>query len=333
MRQMLFLFLLLAPSLKGLDRKDFLQSFPYTPPQIAIEGVGDLFIINLDKRPCKYLSCLSECARYGILPKRFPAIDGKALSHEYIENLGVILQPYMKKGPITLNPILQEKKKANFSDVGHPCFFYRLSAGGVGCYLSHITLAKHLLESCHPALWVLEDDFIFLKDPRHISQKIQQLTFLVGEENWDILFTDDEHYFSAEGDYDFYRPDGVCILEDFFIENSESLLQSKRPESFSSDVLKLEKAHFLKWSNINKKGFICSKYPDLFPEFRRISGRFMIHSMILKRSGAEKILNFFSSRGMFLPYDDELAFIPGLKMYNLKNPITSHLEEVSDTNR
>ena len=59
----------------------------------------------------------------------------------------------------------------------------------------------------------------------------------------------------------------------------------------------------------------------------------MIHSMILKRSGAEKILNFFSKRGMFLPYDDELAFIPGLKMYNLKNPITSHQEEISDTNR
>ena len=333
MRFILCFCLLFGSSLSALNRLDLLKSFPSTPSCFSLEGVDDMFIINLDKRPSKYASCLNQCAQYGITPKRFSAIDGQALSKEFIESLGVVLDPDMKKGPITLNPLSREKKKANFADVGKPGFFYRLSAGGVGCYLSHITLAKHLLESCHQALWILEDDFLFLDDPRRISQEIDRLNSLVGKENWDILFTDDEHYFSSEGDFDFYRPDGMAILKEFFFENSEYLLNLKKMEGFSSDVCKLEKAHFLKWGNVNKKGFICSKYPDLFSEFRRISGRFMIHSMVLKRSGAEKILEFFSKRGMFLPYDDELAFIPGLKMYNLKNPITSHQEEISDTNR
>ncbi len=333
MRLFLVFISLLAIYGSSLDRQSVLKHVESGKPLSTIEGIGDLFIINLDKRPEKYESCLAECSKYNINPKRFSAVEGKSLNKETIDILGMVFLPHMKKGPIKPNPLENLTRKANNQDEGKPCFFYHLTAGAVGCYLSHLSLVNYLLHSDYNAIWVLEDDFIFLKDPKQIQQSMEDLDRLVGRENWDILFTDDEHFFSYEGDYDYYRPDFCDILEDFFIDNFVNVNDSKSPATFASEVEKLEKAHLLKWANVNRKGFICSRYPDYFERFRRISGRFMIHSMIVKKSAAQKIIDFYLKRGIFLPYDDELAFIPQLRMYNLKIPITSHKEEISDTNR
>lgn len=318
--------------LLGKERLDCLKDVDKPLISSPIKSVDSIFVINLDKRPSKYASCLEEFAKYGIVPNRFSAVEGAAVSKEDINALGLVFMPHMKKGFIKKDPQIPLIKKTTSEDIGVPCFFYRFTAGAVGCYLSHVSLLKHLLESGSQALWILEDDFILLKDPSNLDKAVQDLNTLVGENGWDILFSDDEHFFDFEEDYDFYRPDFSTILEDFLLENFNKVNSFKNPPAFISAVEKLEKAHLVKWMNVNRKGFICSRYPDYFENFRRISGRFMMHSMIVKRSAAEKILDFFSKRGVFLPYDDELAFIPELRMYNLKKSITSHKEEISDTN-
>lgn len=69
-------------------------------------------------------------------------------------------------------------------------------------------------------------------------------------------------------------------------------------------------------------------------DFYKIGGRCQAHSMIIQRSGIEKILNFAMSRGIYLPYDVEIAFIPGIRFFNLtKNVVWGGVLENSDTDR
>ena len=49
----------------------------------------------------------------------------------------------------------------------------------------------------------------------------------------------------------------------------------------------------------------------------RISARCQTHSMILRRSGMQKILSFLTERGLFRPIDVEISFIPTIQLYNL----------------
>ena len=53
--------------------------------------------------------------------------------------------------------------------------------------------------------------------------------------------------------------------------------------------------------------------------------------MVITRTGMEKILNFEKKHGLFLPYDLELTFIPGIHAINLKPKITSPRDDSSDT--
>jgi GR25 family glycosyltransferase involved in LPS biosynthesis len=69
-------------------------------------------------------------------------------------------------------------------------------------------------------------------------------------------------------------------------------------------------------------------------DFYKIGGRCQAHSMIIRKSGIEKILNFEKKRGIYLPYDVEIAFVPEMRFYNLKhNIVKGGTLENSDTIR
>ncbi|MFS8563956.1 MAG: glycosyltransferase family 25 protein [Rhabdochlamydiaceae bacterium] len=73
------------------------------------------------------------------------------------------------------------------------------------------------------------------------------------------------------------------------------------------------------------------RYPvnDLCTE---IGMRFGCYSMIIRRSGIEKILNFFEQNNLFLPIDNELPHVPGLVQITLTKDIVSHRrEQMSNT--
>lgn len=56
-------------------------------------------------------------------------------------------------------------------------------------------------------------------------------------------------------------------------------------------------------------------------DFYQIGGRCQAHSYIIRRSAMEKILQFEKTRGIYLPYDVEIAFVPNMRFFNLKHNI------------
>jgi GR25 family glycosyltransferase involved in LPS biosynthesis len=60
---------------------------------------------------------------------------------------------------------------------------------------------------------------------------------------------------------------------------------------------------------------------DLGEDFYKIGGRCQAHSMIVRRSGIQKILEFENSHGIYLPYDIEIAFVPNMRFFNLKHNV------------
>jgi len=73
---------------------------------------------------------------------------------------------------------------------------------------------------------------------------------------------------------------------------------------------------------------------DLGKDFCQIGGRCQAHSLIMRRSGIRKILEFAFQHGIYLPYDVEIAFVPEIRFFNLKhNVVVGGTLENSDTIR
>ena len=54
-----------------------------------------------------------------------------------------------------------------------------------------------------------------------------------------------------------------------------------------------------------------------------MGARFGAYSMIVRRSGMEKILDFFRKYGIFLPYDIDFYMPPGIQLYSLIRDVVS----------
>lgn len=64
----------------------------------------------------------------------------------------------------------------------------------------------------------------------------------------------------------------------------------------------------------------------------RISQRILAHSIIFRRSGIKKILDFEKERGLFLIIDEDYMFVPHLKIYSLMQDVVSATHLQSFTN-
>lgn len=66
------------------------------------------------------------------------------------------------------------------------------------------------------------------------------------------------------------------------------------------------------------------KKRSLNENFIKIGCRSGTYSMVITRSGIKKILDFNINYGIFLPYDNEIAFIPDIQLYCLKWSLVTH---------
>lgn len=57
--------------------------------------------------------------------------------------------------------------------------------------------------------------------------------------------------------------------------------------------------------------------------FRKVGSRFGAYSMIVRRSGMEKILSFFKKHKIFLPYDIDFVFPDGINLFTVRSDIVS----------
>lgn len=256
-----------------------------------MKNVDFIYMINLDQRPEKYEKSINQLTPYGIYPYRFSAVNGWELTREEINDLGVKFAPGMIGGfRATIYP-LDPSKQADTEYVknfGQTYFCHCLSQGAIGCVLSHLSCLKDAYDSGYETIWVMEDDILVIKDPHLISELIEKLDKKVGKKSWDILFTDRDIR-NAQGEY----------------QPTEGM--AKRPNFNPKDTKRL----YLK-KNIDA-------------DFRKIGARFGAHSMIIRRFGIEKILNFYKQYQLYHPYDMDYHLPEGINIYTVQTDVVTNI--------
>jgi GR25 family glycosyltransferase involved in LPS biosynthesis len=271
------------------DIEDHLRAVgeKFNLPQMR--NIDFIYLINLDKRPEKLASCMQQLAPYNIHPHRFSAVNGWELPLEVINDVGVKYGPWMAGGQWGSCYLAEENGKRRdemIHVVGRTYFFHQVAPGAIGCVLSHLSVIQDAFHSGYETIWIMEDDIEIIQNPHLISDRIQQLDTLVGKDGWDILFTDQD----SKGQDGNYVP---CLSH------------SVRPN----------------FTPANPKRF--AERVVLGANFKRIGARYGSYSMILRRSGMEKILNHYKNYGIFLPYDMEYTMPNTIRLFAVIDDIVS----------
>ncbi len=267
----------------------------------TIRNVDFIYMINLDTRPEKFALASRFLEVYGVTPYRFPAVDGWQLSKEAVQDVGLQWQPGMTsllatRYPTEIDEMLQSHELT--TEPGRTYFVHCMALGTIGCALSHISVLQDAWDAGYETIWVMEDDIEVLGDPHALSSLIDELDVLVGRDGWDVLFTDVD-YRCGVGRYELAhgaakRPDMDCSPAERF---SEKYAQTVRV----SDRL------------------------------RRIGARFGATSRVVRRSGIGKLLEFFKAHHIYLPFDLDDIFPPGMRRYGLTfDLVTNLLGSLSD---
>lgn len=272
-----------------------------------IEQIDYIYLINLDQRPEKLEKMLAKLLPYGIEPFRFPAIYGWDLSIAAINDIGL----KYKKGMLKDHWVWQYTKQ-NDGDpeleflreelYGNTFYSFNMNPGAMGCTLSHLSVLQNAYDAGYQTIWILEDDVIVNQDPQILNELIKNLDALIGKKGWDVLYTDTDMI-----DACWY--DKANDLESDLVGNLHFLW---RPDSDNNSK------HLRKRTILNEN-------------FVQIGSRMHTHSMIIRRSGMKKILDFEKKHRPFCPYDNELAFVPNLKCINLRYDVVTAPPAESDT--
>lgn len=254
-----------------------------------IKNIDFIYTINLDQRPEKFASCVQQLAPYGITPFRFSAVNGWELSLETINKLGINYKNWMGKelwGTSYLSDINWLAHHEVMQVRGQNYFCHCMSRGAIGIVLSHLSVLKDAYDSGYSRVWIMEDDIQVIKNPHEISTLIDKLDLSVGKDGWDILFTDQD----TKGRDGKYVP---CFSH------------AKRPN----------------FSPKNPGRFAVRK--QVSAEFTSIGARYGAYSMIVQRSGMEKILRFFNQYRIFLPYDMDFTMPDDIKLFAVTDDVVS----------
>lgn len=271
-----------------------------------MRNIDFIYVINLDRRPERWQDVLKELVPYDILPHRFSAVDGWALPSTVLNDIGVTITPETKRCP---KPdkygsyFLPDLTRINV-DLDEKCYGKKFisnhtSRGAVGCTLSHFSILEDAYNSGYETIWVMEDDIRVAENPHIISDLVDRLDGLVGREGWDLLYTE-EGYYPAFGDY---RDKNLSVYS-YWIW---------RPDMFEGDTSSLV------------------SHKNIGSDFIKIGLKWGTRSMIIRRSGMKKILDFAKNQGIFLPIDCELAFIPQMKLFITNRNIVVTRDLRSDT--
>lgn len=264
----------------------------------CMRNIDFIYMINLDSRPEKFEKSLFQLAPYGIYPYRFSAVNGWDLTIEDMQDIGLKWTHKMDK-KLLGTTYLTEDRKPTFETMeeGKGYFRNKMSFGMVGCLLSHLSILQDAYDSGYSTIWVLEDDIWVRKDPRILSDLIDKLDQKVGKNQWDILFTDRD-FRNREGNYE--RCTGW----------------SKRPNFKPSNPKRFQESYLIDET------------------FRKIGARFGTHSMIIRRSGMKKILDFIKTYEPFNPYDLDMYLPEDIQLYSVaRDVVGNEPSNLSDTTR
>lgn len=254
----------------------------------TIRNIDFIYVINLDQRPEKFSHTIDELAPFGIIPYRFSAVNGWEMPIEDINKVGIKYETWMANnlmGTCYLPENEGQPQHEMIHMVGRNYFCHCMSRGAIGIVLSHLSILKDAYDSGYEIIWVTEDDIEVIQDPHLLSDYIEKLDCLIGRNNWDFLFTD----------------------QDTKNQNGE----------YISCMAFAPKPNF---TPINPYKF--EQRVDISPDFRKIGARYGAYSVIVNRSGMRKMLDFLQN-GIFLPYDMEYTMPNHIQMFNIRTDIVS----------
>lgn len=263
----------------------------------SIKNIDFIYLINLDHRKEKLQLCLEQLTYYGIVPYRFSAVNGWQLSLDQINDIGVKLSSDMDKGFWGTCYLKENKGKEHhelIEKMGRVYFCHCMSRGAMGIILSHLSVLQDALDAGYETIWVMEDDIEVFKDPRVLSDLVEKLDKAT-DKQWDVLFTDQD---TRDKTGKHVKATQTAIRPNFIPRHK--------------GIFKLRK-------NINL--YFC-----------KIGARYGAYSMIVRRSGMKKILDFLKKYKIFLPYDMEFYLAPGIRMYSVTKDIVSTLIKAPSDN-
>lgn len=285
----LYLFLLAFSQLNGEGIERYFKSCPDKSGNHQMPNIDFIYMINLDQRPEKYESCVRQLNPYGIYPYRFSAVNGKELPVDVINAVGVPYMPWMEGDCDGTYYLPEDEGKPTYGTIdtiGRTYFARSLSKGPIAIVLSHLSILQDAYDSGYETIWVMEDDIEVVRNPHFISSMIDKLDALVGKEGWDILFTDQQTK-NKQGEY--VPCFGYGWRPNFKPKNLKKLIQN------------------------------CAIDED----FKTIGARYGAYSMIIRRSGMEKLLQFFKTYKIFLPYDMDFYLPPNINLFTVIDDIVS----------
>lgn len=257
----------------------------------GLKSIDYIYMINLDQRPEKFQQVVNRLKPYKIYPNRFSAVNGWELNLHEIEDLGIRLSSGIKCNTRcswyrNSGNELERVDEDKISNPNVTYFSHHMSLGPIGIVLSHLSVLKDAFDQNYKTIWVMEDDIEPIKNPRIISELINKLDKI--DPNWDILFTDRD----TKNNRGQYVP---CRAV------------AQRPDEKPYDL-----------------GFFLSKFCTASKDFSQIGMRYGAYSMVMRRSGVIKILQYYKNHQIFLPYDMEFFLDPTIKIYCVNDDVVSH---------
>ena len=253
-----------------------------------IENIDFIYTINLDARPEKFQNCLDQLLPYGIEPYRFSAVNGWELSLEDINDVAVTYEPWMDGrmfGTSYLPENNGEPSHEKINIFGKKYFCHCMSRGAIGIVLSHLSVLQDAYDSGYETIWVMEDDIQVIQSPHLLSSLIKKLDKFVGPKGWDILFTDQDTK-NQKGEY--VPCLGYALRPNFYPKNPSRFAQRKKVGPFI-----------------------------------KVGARYGAYSMIVRRAGMKKILDFIKEKNIFLPYDMDFYLLNNISMYAVQEDVVS----------
>jgi GR25 family glycosyltransferase involved in LPS biosynthesis len=285
---LLFIFLVCA-AVAHADLEEYLKKTSDKSGMQSIRNIDFIYMINLDERPEKCAQTMQRLAPWGIIPYRFSAVNGWDLSLELLNDVGVKFGFWMQEGKWGTCYLPEQNGIALHEQMcvpGRNYFSHCMSRGAVGIALSHLSILQDAYDSGYKTIWVMEDDIDVIRDPHVLSDLIDELDSVAGKTEWDILFTD----LDTKGNDNKRVP---CTSYAF------------RPN----------------FTPANPQRF--AKMQIVSPNLRRIGARYGAYSLIVRRSGMKKILDFFNNYQIFLPFDMEYTQPDDIRLYTVLNDVVS----------
>lgn len=294
MRMLFVLLALISTAFAKVE--DHFKKAPGKLPIHSMRNIDFIYTLNLDQRPEKFFKVIEQLHPYQIYPYRFSAVNGWELSFDTVNDVGVKFSDGMT-GEFWGTSYLTKEFEPHHEVIrnkGQVYFCHCMGRGPIGIGLSHLSILQDALDSGYETIWVMEDDIELVADPRTLSDLIQQLDMEVGKEKWDILFTDRD----TKNQQGAYVPcKGYARSPNF---------EPKDPQRFSQE------------KNVGS-------------QFRRIGARYGAYSMIVRRSGMKKILNYAKTYNIFLPYDMFFYLPEDMRIYTVQNDVvTTQARAISD---